>query len=128
MISTDMRLNRVTCGCGGVRRRRRRRRACVVLSRPTLFLHCKRSTLYLHALPQPVLKSHAPSISISSCPRRDCLLASSRARARARERLSSRRNRLYVANLDTLAGDAARLTRNVPRFIVQASKSETNRI
>lgn len=46
-------------------------RACVVLSRPILFLHCKRLTLYLHALPQPVLKSHAPSISISPHPRRD---------------------------------------------------------
>lgn len=48
------------------------RRVCVVLSRPILFLHCKRLTLYLHALPQPVLKSHAPSISISPHPRRDC--------------------------------------------------------
>lgn len=47
-------------------------RVCVVLSRPILFLHCKRLTLYLHALPQPILKSHAPSISISPHPRRDC--------------------------------------------------------
>lgn len=51
------------------------RPSCRVLSRPILhlYLHCKRSTLYLHirATPAGSLKSHAPSISISPHPRWD---------------------------------------------------------
>lgn len=72
--------------------------ACVVLSRPTLFLHCKRSTLYLHALPQPGSQiaraiDSDQLVSPAGLPRL----------SRARERLPSRRNRLCIGN-SALAG------------------------
>jgi len=74
--------------------------------------------LYLHTVPRLVLKSHAPSISISSRPQRGI---ARRLAARASD-FQAAEIRFTPTQLKRLAGDTGRLTRNAPRLSAEASK------
>lgn len=110
-------------------RRSRRRRAS---ARPSSFLvvlpsslHCKRSTLYLHArYPSRVLKSYAPSISIS--PRVPDGIASRVARAESDSTKAAEIGFSAATQIQESAGNNRPINSKRASITVEATKSKIN--
>lgn len=153
MISTDTRLNRVTCGCGA--RRQRRPAVCVVLSLPLpSSLHCKRWTVYLHALhpcPRSQIARAIDFDQLVSPTGLPCPVESSRVESHEKDRRRQgeggkgrkcerkgekekgeefpvpKPSEIGFASLcssDCFDGDIGRLTRNAARLTAEADKEQ----